>query len=195
VAYIFSDIRRLDCKGILVPDSVQIRHLQVIGEQELRGLSQVLIDCVEGGASVSFMLPMTYQKAHAFWSKAAAGVARGDRMIFAAEDSSGEIVGSVQVLMDQPENQPHRADISKMLVHRRARRLGVGAALLTAAEQAAAHAGKTVLVLDTASDDAERLYRRQGWQYCGQIPNYALMPDGAPCATHIFFKMLTPEPA
>lgn len=176
-------------------DSVRIRRLQVIGERELQGLSQVLIDCVEGGASVSFMLPMTHAKAHAFWSKAAEGVARGERMVFAAEDSSGEIVGTVQLMLDQPENQPHRADISKMLVHRRARRLGVGAALLTAAEQAAVRAGKTVLVLDTASDDAERLYRRQGWQYCGKIPDYALMPDGALCATHIFFKVLTPEPA
>jgi ribosomal protein S18 acetylase RimI-like enzyme len=177
-----------------VPDSVQIRCLQVIGERELQGLSQVLIDCVEGGASVSFMLPMTQEKARAFWSKAADAVARGERMVFVAEDSSG-IVGVVQLLLDLPENQPHRADISKMLVHRRARRLGIGAALMTAAEQAAVRAGRTVLVLDTASDDAERLYRRQGWQYCGQIPNYALMPDGALCATHIFFKMLTPEPA
>lgn len=175
-------------------DRIQIRRLQVIGEPELRGLSDVLIDCVEGGASVSFMLPMTRDKAHAFWSKAADGVARGDRIVFAAEDA-GEIVGTVQVLLDQPENQPHRADISKMLVHRRARRLGVGAALLTAAEEGALRAGKTVLVLDTASDEAERLYRRQGWQYCGQIPNYALMPDGAFCATHIFYKMLAPQGA
>ena len=176
-------------------ERVQIRRLQVIGEPELRGLSEVLIDCVEGGASVSFMWPMTQEKAGAFWSKAAEGVARGERMVFAAEDSSGAIVGCVQLLLEQPENQPHRADISKMLVHRRARRLGVGAALLTAAEEAASSAGKTVLVLDTASDDAERLYRRQGWQYCGQIPNYALMPDGAFCATNIFFKMLTPQSA
>ena len=174
-------------------DGIQIRRLQVIGDRELQGLSEVLIDCVEGGASVSFMLPMTAQKAHAFWSKAAEGVARGERMVFAAEDASGRIVGTVQLLLDQPENQPHRADISKMLVHRRARRLGVGAALLTAAEQAALQAGKTVLVLDTASDDAERLYRRQGWQYCGRIPDYALMPDGALCDTHVFFKLLSPR--
>lgn len=177
-----------------MPERIQARRLQVIGERELRGLSDVLIDCVEGGASVSFMLPMTQEKADAFWSKAAEAIARGARMVFVAEDSSGEIVGCVQLLLDQPENQPHRADISKMLVHRRARRLGVGAALLSAAEQAAVHAGKTVLVLDTASDDAERLYRRQGWQYCGRIPNYALMPDGALCATNIFFKLLAPDP-
>lgn len=176
-----------------MPDSVQIRRLHSIGERELRGLSEVLIDCVEGGASVSFMWPMTQEKARAFWSGAAEAVARGQRMVFVAEDGAGEIVGCVQLLIDQPENQPQRADISKMLVHRRARRLGLGAALLTAAEKAAIGAGKTVLVLDTASDDAERLYRRQGWQYCGQIPDYALMPDGALCATHIFFKKLEPD--
>jgi GNAT superfamily N-acetyltransferase len=178
-----------------VPNGIQIRRLQVIGDREIQGLSEVLIDCVEGGASVSFMLPMTREKARAFWSKAAESVARGERMVFAAEDSSGAILGTVQVITDQPENQPHRADIAKMLVHRRARRLGLGAALLTAAEEAALSAGKTVLVLDTASDDAERLYRRQGWQYCGRIPDYALMPDGAFCATHIFFKMLAPRPS
>lgn len=175
-----------------MPDSIQIRRLQAIGERELRGLSEVLIDCVAGGASVSFMWPMTQEKARAFWSKAADAVARGERMVFVAENSAGEMLGCVQLLLDLPENQPHRADISKMLVHRRARRLGVGAALLTAAEEAARGAGRTVLVLDTASDDAERLYRRQGWQYCGQIPNYALMPDGTLCATNIYFKILTP---
>lgn len=178
-----------------MPDDIRIRHLQVIAERELRGLSDVLIDCVDGGASVSFMLPMTRAKALAFWTKAAEAAARGDQMVFAAENGAGDIVGTVQVLLDQPENQPHRADIAKMLVHRTARKHGVGAALLTAAEQAALHAGKTVLVLDTASKDAERLYRRQGWQYCGRIPNYALMPDGASCDTHIFFKLLAPEPS
>lgn len=182
-------------KGTHVADNVQIRRLQVIGEPELRGLSEVLIDCVEGGASVSFMLPMTQQKARSFWSKAAGAVARGERMVFVAENGAGEIVGCVQLLLDLPENQPHRADISKMLVHRRARRLGVGAALMTAAEEAALSVGKTVLVLDTASDDAERLYRRLGWQYCGRIPDFALMPDGAFCATHFFYKILGPRSA
>ncbi|WP_198683515.1 GNAT family N-acetyltransferase [Peristeroidobacter agariperforans] len=176
-----------------MPDGIQIRRLQVIGEREIKGLSEVLIDCVEGGASVSFMLPMTLEKARAFWEKAAESARRGERLIFVAEDGSGAIVGTVQVVFDLPENQPHRGDVSKMLVHRQARRLGVGAALMTAAEQGALSAGKTVLVLDTASDDAERLYRRQGWQYCGTIPDYALMPDGAYCATHFFYKMLKPS--
>ncbi len=176
-----------------MPEGIRIRHLQVIGEREIQGLSEVLIDCVEGGASVSFMLPMTMAKARAFWLKAAESAARGERMIFAAEDGSGTIVGTVQVVLDLPENQPHRGDVSKMLVHRKARRLGIGAALMSAAEEGALRAGKTVLVLDTASDDAERLYRRQGWQYSGTIPDYALMPDGAFCATHIFYKMIEPR--
>jgi GNAT superfamily N-acetyltransferase len=176
-----------------VPDGIQIRRLQVIGEREIRGLSDVLIDCVDGGASVSFMWPMTLEKARAFWLKAAESATRGERMIFAAEDAAGAIVGTVQVVLDLPENQPHRGDVSKMLVHRKARKLGVGAALLAAAEQGALSAGKTLLVLDTASDDAERLYRRQGWQYSGTIPDYALMPDGAFCATHIFYKRLKPS--
>ncbi|HWK50804.1 MAG TPA: GNAT family N-acetyltransferase [Steroidobacter sp.] len=178
-----------------MPDGIQIRRLQAIGEREIQGLSEVLIDCVEGGASVSFMLPMTIEKARAFWLKVAESAARGERMIFVAEDGSGAIAGTVQVVLDLPENQPHRGDLSKMLVHRKARQLGVGAALLTAAEAGALSAGKTVLVLDTASDAAERLYRRQGWQYSGTIPDFALMPDGEFCATHIFYKMLKPRSA
>jgi GNAT superfamily N-acetyltransferase len=174
-----------------VPGAIQIRCVQSIGEREICGLSDVLIDCVEGGASVSFMLPMSRAKAAAYWQRTAASVARGERLLLAAEDAIGSIVGTVQVGLDQPENQPHRADVAKMLVHRRARRRGVGAALLSAAERTALSAGKTLLVLDTVSgSDGERLYARQGWQRCGQIPNYALWPNGAPCATTIFFKSL-----
>jgi GNAT superfamily N-acetyltransferase len=173
-----------------VPGDIRIRCLQTLGEREIQGLSDVLIDCVEGGASVSFMLPMTRAKAEAFWRSAAASVARGERVVLAAEDAAGAIIGTVQVILHQPENQPHRGDLAKMLVQRRARRRGVGGALLRAAEHSALSAGKTLLVLDTASDDAERLYGRQGWQRCGQIPNYALLPDGAPCATTIYFKFL-----
>jgi GNAT superfamily N-acetyltransferase len=173
-----------------VPSEIQLRLLPTIGDREIQGLSDVLIDCVEGGASVSFMLPMTRAKAEAFWQSTAASVARGERVVLVAEDASRTIVGTVQVILDQPENQPHRGDLAKMLVHRRARRQGVGAALLAAAERSARSAGKTLLVLDTASGDAERLYERQGWQRCGKIPDYALMPDGTPCATTIFFKFL-----
>ncbi len=170
--------------------TVQVRWLQTINAGEIQGLSDVLIDCVEGGASVSFMLPMARDKAERYWHNMAASVARGERRVFVAEDNAGTMIGTVTVILDQPENQPHRGDIAKMLVHRSARHQGVGAALLAAAEQSAFSAGKTLLVLDTASAEAERLYARQGWQRCGEIPDYALLPDGPPCATTIFFKFL-----
>ena len=171
-------------------DAIEIRCLETIGEREIRGLGDVLIDCVEGGASVSFMLPMTRAKADAFWQGVAVSAARGERVVLAAEDGTGAIVGTAQVILQQPENQPHRGDLAKMLVHRGARRKGVGAALLEAAERSALRAGKTLLVLDTASDDAERLYDRQGWRRCGYVPGYALFPDGRPCATTFFYKAL-----
>ncbi len=172
---------------------LQIRQLTSLGEREIAGLSDVLIDCVQGGASVSFMLPMTRDKAHRYWHGVAASTQRGERLVFVAEDERCRIIGTVQVVLQQPENQPHRGDVSKMLVHRQARRLGAGAQLLVAAERGALAAGKTLLVLDTASDSAERLYRRQGWQFCGVIPDYALMPDGACCATTVFYKALAPH--
>jgi len=159
-------------------------------ERELRELGDVLIDCVAGGASVSFMHPMTRAKSDAFWRDVAASAQRGERIVVAALDGQGAIVGTAQVILAQPENQPHRGDLSKMLVHRRARRGGIGDALLVAAEEAARAAGKTLLVLDTANPEAERLYSRHGWQRCGEIPQYALMPDGAPCATVIYYKEL-----
>lgn len=174
-----------------MPGEISVRSLETIGEHELQGLSDVLIDCVEGGASVSFMLPMTRAKAETYWLDTAASLARGERMVLVAEDAEGMIVGTVQVILSQPENQPHRGDIAKMLVHRRARKRGVGAALLAAAERSALSVGKTLLVLDTVTgSDAERMYARQGWQRCGEIPSYALWPDGRPCATTIFFKLL-----
>ena len=170
--------------------SIRVRILQALDEREIRGLSDVLIDCVEGGASVSFMLPMTRGKALTYWRDVAASATRCERIVLAAYDAAETIVGTVQVVFAQPENQLHRADVAKMLVHRRGRRRGVGAALLVAAERHALRSGKTVLVLDTASAEAERLYARQGWQLCGRIPDYAFMPDGAPCATAVYYKSL-----
>jgi GNAT superfamily N-acetyltransferase len=124
-------------RGDEVPDAFQIRCLRTIGDGEIEGLSEVLIDCVGGGASVSFMLPMSRAKAEAYWHRMSASVARGERVVLAAEDAAGTIVGTVQVILDQPENQPHRGDLAKMLVLRRVRRRGVGAALLAAAERSA----------------------------------------------------------
>lgn len=153
-------------------------------------MSELLIDCVEGGASVSFMLPISHAKAEEFWRNTILSAARGERIVLVAEDAAGTIIGTAQVILAQPENQAHRGDVSKMLVHRQARQRGVGAMLLVAIERSALNTGKTLLVLDTASADAERLYIRYGWQCCGEIPNFALMPDGKVCTTKIYFKHL-----
>ena len=166
-----------------------VRRLERPSAAEIRGLAELLIDCVEGGASVSFMHPLSLEKAASFWSRVAADAAAGRRALFVMEDGQG-IVGTVQLVLDLPENQPHRADVSKMLVHRRARRRGLGAALMGAAEAYAREAGRSLLVLDTASPDAERLYARMGWQSCGVIPGYALLPSGEPCATRFFYRDL-----
>jgi GNAT superfamily N-acetyltransferase len=163
---------------------------------QIDALARVLVDCVEGGASVSFMQPLSVERAGAFWRGVASSVARGERALLVAEDAQGEIVGTVQLVLAQPENQPHRADVAKMLVHRRARRAGVGAALMRAAERVAVEERKSLLVLDTVTGgDAERLYARLGWQRCGVIPGYALWPGGGLCATTVFFKPLGPAPA
>jgi len=166
-----------------------VRRLDALDDAHIDGLTDVLIDCVEGGASVSFMLPMSRAKAEVYWRAAAASLARGE-LLLAAEDSAGTIIGTVQLRLDQPENQPHRADLTKMLVHRRGRRRGVGAALLAGAERAALAAGKTLLVLDTASGEAERLYERLGWMRVGVIPGYALLPRGGLCDTTMYYRNL-----
>jgi GNAT superfamily N-acetyltransferase len=152
-------------------------------------LADVLLDCVEGGASVSFMLPMARKTALDFWRKVADGIARGERTLLVAEDEEG-IAGTVQLITDMPENQPHRADVAKLLVHRRARGAGIGRRLMEAVEEAARGQGRRVLVLDTANATAERLYEGLGWQRVGVVPDYAFMPDGALCATTFFYKQV-----
>jgi GNAT superfamily N-acetyltransferase len=166
-----------------------IRRLHAVSEAHVRGLAELLIDCVDGGASVSFMHPLSPAKAAEFWGRVAAEVSQGRRALLVAEDDRG-VAGTVQLILDQPENQPHRADLSKMLVHRRARRRGLGEALLRAAESLARECGKSLLVLDTASGDAERLYARLGWRRSGVIPGYALWPRGGLCDTTVFFRIL-----
>lgn len=154
-------------------------------------LAEVLIDCVQGGASVSFMDPLPHDKALAFWRGVAEGVARNERVLLVAEDGAEGIVGTVQLITAMPDNQPHRADVAKMLVHRKARRRGVAQRLMAAVDDAARSAGKRVLVLDTVTGgDAERLYERAGWQRVGEVPDYALMPDGALCSTTYFYRHL-----
>lgn len=166
-----------------------LRRLAGATEAELQQLAALLIDCVDGGASVSFMHPLTTERALAFWRGVAREAGRGERALLVAEDAQG-IVGTVQLVLAQPENQPHRADLAKMLVCRRARRQGLGALLMRAAEDVARECGKTLLVLDTASGDAERLYERLGWQRVGVIPGYALLPQGGPCDTTYFYRVL-----
>ena len=157
----------------------------------VEALADVLIDCVEGGASVSFMLPLPRDKALAFWRGVAEGVVRNERVLLIAETREGEVLGTVQLITAQPDNQPHRADIAKMLVSRKARRRGIAQQLMVAVDAVAREEGKTVLVLDTVTGgDAERLYERAGWQRAGTVPKYALMPDGEFCATTFYYKHL-----
>jgi ribosomal protein S18 acetylase RimI-like enzyme len=167
-----------------------VRRLQTVGDAEIDQLTDLLIDCVEGGASVSFMLPLTRERARAFWLRVAEGVASGARALLVTEDDAG-ICGTVQLILDLPENQPHRADLAKLLVHRRARRHGLGEALTRAAEATARECGRTLLVLDAVTDGAAaRLYARLGWQRVGDIPRYALFPNGGLCSTTVFYRDL-----
>src|SRR5438093_10567948 len=166
------------------------RRLHAVDDAQIDGLADVLTDCVEGGASVSFMHPLPRDRAVAFWRCVAQGVAAGERALLVAEDARG-LCGTVQLLLDQPENQPHRADLANMLVHRRSRRQGLGAALMRAAEATARECGKTLLVLDAVTGgDAERLYARLGWERVGVIPGYALLPHGGLCSTTVFYRNL-----
>jgi GNAT superfamily N-acetyltransferase len=170
-----------------------VRRLAVVDQSHIDGLSDVLIDCVEGGASVSFMHPLTRERAVAFWQRVASAVTAGERALLVAEDAEG-ICGTVQLILDLPENQPHRTDVAKMLVHRRARRRGLGAALMRAAETTALDCGRTLLVLDTVTGgDAERLYATLGWVRVGEIPGFALFPDGRPCSTTVFYRDLAQQ--
>lgn len=167
-----------------------IERLVELTDEHIQGLSDVLADCVEGGASVGFMSLFTHDRAVEFWSRVAQAVAAGKRALLIARDEVG-ICGTVQLILDLPENQPHRADLVKVLVHRRARRRGLGAELMRAAESMARDCGKTLLVLDGVTDgDAARLYERLDWVRVGDIPNFALMPDGAPCSTRYYYRNL-----
>jgi GNAT superfamily N-acetyltransferase len=155
-------------------------------------LTDILLDCVAGGASVSFMADMTRDEALAFWQKVISGVAGGARVLVVAEQA-GRLIGTVQVVASGIPNQPHRSDLAKMLVHRSGRGHGVGAALLSEAEALSLKSGWWLMVLDTVVDStADRLYRRGGWKPVGIVPNYALWPDGALCGTRYFYKDLRP---
>jgi GNAT superfamily N-acetyltransferase len=169
-------------------DEIPIRRLHALDERHVEDLAELLIDCIDGGAGVSFLHPLSPDRAQAFWRDVAADVTADGRAVLVAEDEHG-IAGTVQLVLAQPENQPHRADLSKMLVHRRARRRGLGAALLRAAEVTARECGKSLLVLDTnTGSDAERLYARSGWVRVGEIPDFSVQPRGGLRATTVFYK-------
>ncbi|MDP9044553.1 MAG: GNAT family N-acetyltransferase [Pseudomonadota bacterium] len=174
------------------PATLIVRRLHGLTPAEHQGLADVLLDCVEGGASIGFMLPLSRPQASEFWRRIGVETTHGTRALLVAEDASG-IVGTTQLILAQPDNQPHRADLAKMMVHRRARRGGVGARLLQAAERLAVDHARTLLVLDTASPEAERLYVRHGWQRCGTVPGYALRPGGGLCDTTFYYRQLAPS--
>jgi ribosomal protein S18 acetylase RimI-like enzyme len=171
--------------------SVRIRRIPPAEAHDLlEPLAELLIDCVEGGASVGFMWPLPRERALGFWRGVADAVAAGRRVLLVAEDGQG-LLGTVQLVLDLPDNQPHRADVVKMLVARRARRQGVALELLRQLEGEARAEHRHVLVLDAVTGgEAERLYERAGWQRVGSIPNYALLPDGRFCATTYMHRQL-----
>jgi GNAT superfamily N-acetyltransferase len=155
------------------------------------GLVDLLVDTVEGGASVNFVWPMTRAKAETWWNGALASHERGERLILVAE-AEGRLDGSVQLIPALQENQTFRADIAKLLVHRRARRRGLGTALMRAAEAEARRIGRTLLTLDTETGSAaDRLYESLGWTRFGKVPGYAMRADtGVPETCSFFYKAL-----
>jgi len=174
----------------MIEPTCSVRRLHAVSAAQLAELAGVLMDCVEGGASVSFLQPLARDTALAFWVSVASGVASGERALVVAEDARG-ICGTAVLVLALPQNQPHRADLSKVLVHRRARRRGLGAALVRAAEATARDCGRDLLVLDTVTgSDAQRLYERLGWVRVGDIPRYALMPTGEFCSTTYYYRDL-----
>jgi GNAT superfamily N-acetyltransferase/predicted enzyme related to lactoylglutathione lyase len=168
-----------------------IRRVETLSDTDVDALARLLVESVEQGASVGFMHPLDIDEARGFWRRVADGVAAGDRALLLAEDEEG-IVGTVHLVLAQPPNQPHRADVTKLLVHPRARRRGLGATLMEELERLARDRGKSVLVLDTVtSSPADRLYTRLGWQRVGEIPDFALLAHGGLAPTTVFYKRLS----
>lgn len=172
-------------------EQIEIRRLASTAlHEQLDALAAVLHDCVAGGASVSYLAPFSHEQARGVFEAFAVEVDESRRLLLAAF-ANGDLVGTVQVILALPPNQPHRAEIAKLLVHRSARGRGIARLLMERAEAEARAEGKTLLVLDTVTGDAaERLYERLAWNRVGVIPGYALYPDGRPCDTTIFWKGL-----
>jgi GNAT superfamily N-acetyltransferase len=154
-------------------------------------LAEVLVDAVEGGASVGFVLPFAAGEAQRWWATVELGVSEGRTLLWVARDEAG-IVGTIQLKLERGyPNGRHRAEVSKLLVHRRGRGRGLGRALLGVAERAAADHGCTLVVLDTQTGSpAERLYRSAGWTELGVMPEHAADPWGELRPTTYFYKLL-----
>ena len=173
---------------------IVIRVLDAMeAEPRLDELSAILVDAVAHGASVNFMAGFAAPDGHAFWQAQLPGLASGEKRLLVADEGS-RLVGTVMLMFAPQPNAPHRAEIGKMLVRSDARRRGLGARLLAAAEAAAIEAGRTLLMLDTESGSAgDRLYRRCGWTALGAVPDHAFRPDGRLAETTLFYKTLRPE--
>lgn len=172
---------------------VEIRRLKADEVSSLlNDLGALLADCVNAGASVSFLIPFNQNDGEAYFRSILPQIENGGRLLLGAF-SEARLVGSVQVVLSLPPNQPHRGEIAKLLVSPSARRQGIASLLMRAAEQEAGNRGKSLLVLDTVTGGAaEPLYGKLGWVRAGVIPRYALMPDGTPCSTTIFWKEILP---
>jgi GNAT superfamily N-acetyltransferase len=159
---------------------------------ELADFSQLLTACVQAGASIGFTAPFGLEKAEAFWAGIADKVDAGDRLIWTARDADTDaLLGTVQLIIGLPENQPHRGDVAKLMVSPKARRRGMARQLMLALEDEARARGLRTLVLDTVTGSpAEALYRQLGWIEVGPVPDYALFPDGRPCSTTFFYRAL-----
>ena len=170
---------------------IDVRRLDSAGVQEAIGdLAAVLVDAVEGGDSVSFMEGFSVDDARTFYESLLPELERGTRVLLAAY-VDGELVGTVQLVHAWPPNSQHRADVAKLLVHRRARGRGLGRALMERLEEEARADGKSLLILDTVSERAaDRLYERLGWTRLGTVPDYARDPDGSFCDATFFYKHL-----
>jgi GNAT superfamily N-acetyltransferase len=159
-------------------------------EARCRDLAALLVDAIEGGASVGFVWPIDDAQVDAFWRGIAADVAAGTCDVIVAE-RGGEIVGSIQLARSWKPNQAHRADVQKLLVARRERRKGIGRCLMDAVEARALETGRWLLTLDTRTgSEADSLYRRLGWIDIGTIPDYASDPDGTFAACTFFYRRL-----
>lgn len=194
-AFQVEDAKSRDSRGSLQVPADLAAEIRALGASEMRqlldALAYLLVDAVDSGASVGYLAPIPLEKARVYWQHSAEAAGRGSVLVLGAFVCGG-LVGTAQLQLDTPENQPHRAQVSKVLVARQMRRRGLAKQLMAALEAQAAERGRTLLTLHTVvGAPAERLYVASGYTCAGAIPGYALMPDGAPAATATFYKLLS----